>query len=49
MRAYEEQVEFIEKHGGRAILMASRALARVAKSPEDYARVYSRILGQAKD
>jgi uncharacterized protein DUF993 len=29
--------------------MASRALARVAKSPEDYARVYGRILGQAKD
>ncbi|MET0600231.1 MAG: dihydrodipicolinate synthase family protein [Mesorhizobium sp.] len=49
VRAYEEQVEFIEKHGGRAILMASRALARVAKSPEDYARVYGRILGQAKD
>jgi hypothetical protein len=47
--AYETQFEFIEKHGGRAILMASRALARVAKSPDDYARVYGRLLSQAKD
>jgi hypothetical protein len=27
------------------VLMASRALARVAKSPDDYAKVYDRILG----
>lgn len=47
--AYEEQLGFIEKHGGRAILMASRALAHVAKSPDDYRKVYGRILGQAKD
>ena len=49
IRAYEEQVGFVEKHGGRAILMASRALARVAASPDDYRKVYGRILGQAKD
>ena len=42
-------MEFVEKHGGRAIMMASRALARVAASPDDYAAVYGRILGQAKD
>ncbi|MXN47363.1 DUF993 family protein [Shinella kummerowiae] len=47
--AYEEQVGFVEKHGGRAIMMASRALARLAKSPDDYRKVYGRILGQAKD
>ncbi|SOC36808.1 uncharacterized protein DUF993 [Rhizobium subbaraonis] len=47
--AYEEQVGFVEKHGGRAIMMASRALARVARSPDDYRKVYGRILGQAKD
>ncbi len=47
--AYEEQVGFVEKHGGRAILMASRALARIARSPDDYRKVYGRILGQAKD
>lgn len=49
IRAYEAQLEFVEKHGGRAILMASRALARVAKSPDDYARVYGRILSQVRD
>ena len=47
--AYEEQVGFVEKHGGRAIMMASRALARIATSPDDYRKVYGRILGQAKD
>jgi hypothetical protein len=47
--AYGTQVEFVEKHGGRAIMMASRALARVARSPDDYAKVYGRILSQAKD
>lgn len=46
--AYEEQVGFVEGEGGRVILMASRALAKAAKTPEDYARVYGRILGQVK-
>lgn len=48
IRAYEEQVGFVEGQGGRMILMASRALAVAAKSPDDYARVYGRILGQVK-
>ncbi|GAA4119790.1 dihydrodipicolinate synthase family protein [Aminobacter aganoensis] len=47
--AYEEQFGFIEKHGGRTIMMASRALAHVAKSPDDYRKVYGRLLGQARD
>jgi hypothetical protein len=34
---------------GRLIVMASRALARAAKGPEDYARVYGRILAQVKE
>ena len=46
--AYEEQVGFVEAEGGRVILMASRALAAAAKSPDDYARVYGRILSQVK-
>lgn len=46
--AYEEQVGFVEGEGGQVILMASRALAACAKGPEDYERVYSRILGQVK-
>jgi hypothetical protein len=49
IRAYEEQIEAVEKLGGRIILMASRALAAAAKGPEDYARVYDRILSQTKE
>ena len=45
IRAYEEQVEAIEALGGRIILMASRALAACAAGPDDYRRVYGRILG----
>jgi hypothetical protein len=48
IRAYEEQCEAVEKMGGRIILMASRALTKAAKGPDDYARVYGRILGQVK-
>jgi hypothetical protein len=47
-RAYEEQVGFVEGLGGRVILMASRALARAARSPDDYRRVYGRILSQVR-
>ncbi|MEJ5086033.1 dihydrodipicolinate synthase family protein [Brucella pseudogrignonensis] len=49
IKAYETQAEFIEKNGGRFILMASRALACIARSPEDYARVYGHILTHARD
>ena len=47
--AYEEQIGAIEKLGGRIILMASRALGGSAKSPDDYARVYDRVLAQVKE
>ena len=46
--AYEEQCSAVEAAGGKIILMASRALAACAKSPDDYGRVYDRILGQVK-
>jgi hypothetical protein len=46
--AYEEQCEAIERLGGRIVLMASRALAACARSPDDYQKVYSRILTQVK-
>jgi hypothetical protein len=48
IRAYEMQMEAIEKLGGKLIVMASRALARVAQGPKDYERVYSCVLTQAK-
>ena len=46
--AYEEQIAFVEGQGGRIILMASRALAAAAKSPDDYVKVYARILTQVR-
>jgi len=48
IRGYETQMAAIEALGGKLIVMASRALARVAKSPADYERVYDRVLSQAK-
>jgi len=48
IRAYEEQMAAIEAAGGRLIVMASRALACVARSPAGYERVYDRVLTQAK-
>ena len=47
--AYEEQCAAVEAAGGRIILMASRALAACATSPDDYAKVYGRILAQVKE
>lgn len=47
--AYEQQMEAIEALGGRLIIMASRALVRVARGPEDYARVYGHILEQVRE
>ena len=44
MRAYAEQIEAVQALGGRLIVMASRALTRVARSAEDYRDVYRRIL-----
>ncbi|MDQ6634658.1 MAG: dihydrodipicolinate synthase family protein [Gemmatimonadota bacterium] len=45
-RAYAEQAGFVEARGGRVILMASRALAHAARSPDDYRRVYGTVLRQ---
>jgi hypothetical protein len=47
--AYLEQIEAVERCGGRVILMASRALAACARSPDDYARVYRRLLSQVRE
>ena len=47
--AYEQQIEAIEALGGRIILMASRALARLARSPDDYVRVYGKVLAQVRE
>jgi len=47
--AYEEQCTAVEVCGGRIVLMASRALAACATSPDDYIRVYDRILSQVSE
>jgi Protein of unknown function (DUF993) len=47
--AYEAQVEFVEAQGGRVILMASRALAALARSPDDYFAVYDRVLSGCRN
>jgi hypothetical protein len=46
--AYEEQCEFIESQGGQVVVMASRELARIAHGPDDYLRVYDRVLSQLR-
>ncbi|MCL6454710.1 MAG: dihydrodipicolinate synthase family protein [Alicyclobacillus sp.] len=49
VQAYEAQCEWIEAAGGQIILMASRALAAVAQTPDDYARVYDAVLSQVQE
>jgi hypothetical protein len=49
IRAYEEQIAAIEEVGGRVILMASRALAKLGRTPDDYAVVYDRVLSQVRE
>src|SRR3979409_1159415 len=49
IRAYEEQIAAVEKAGGRIILMASRALAKLGRNADDYAKVYDRVLSQVRE
>ncbi|MEJ3658477.1 dihydrodipicolinate synthase family protein [Actinomycetes bacterium KLBMP 9759] len=45
--SYLRQCELVEGAGGQVVLMASRALCRVARSADDYLAVYSTVLGAA--
>jgi Protein of unknown function (DUF993) len=47
-RAYEEECAVVEAEGGQVVLMASRELARIAGGPEDYERVYGRVLANLR-
>src|SRR3981189_1406589 len=49
IRAYEDQIAAVEKAGGRIILMASRALAKIGRNADDYAEVYNRVLSQVAE
>jgi hypothetical protein len=44
--AYEHQCEFVEGTGAQVIVMASRALASLATSADDYREVYGAVLRQ---
>jgi len=46
--AYLEQATAVEERGGRLVVMASRALARAARTPDDYVAVYDRVLSAAR-
>jgi hypothetical protein len=45
--AYGEQIEAVQRVGGRIILMASRALSRVATNADDYRYVYNKAIAMA--
>jgi len=45
--AYKEQLHFTEDAGAGAVLMASRHLARAARTADDYRRVYREVLAAA--
>lgn len=47
LNAYREQVAVVSEAGPKVILMASRALAKVASGPDDYLHVYSTLLREA--
>ncbi len=47
--AYEEQLAVVEDSGAQPVLLASRALAALARGPDDYAEVYGRLLRQTRE
>jgi hypothetical protein len=46
--AYTEQIAVVEDAGATVVVMASRQLAALATSPDDYAYVYDRLLTQVR-
>ena len=44
LNAYREQIAVVSEAGPKVILMASRALAKVASGPDDYLHVYASLL-----
>lgn len=46
LEAYREQISVVSGAGAKVILMASRALAAIADSPEDYLYVYNALLAE---
>ncbi|MEV5743361.1 dihydrodipicolinate synthase family protein [Microbispora rosea] len=44
---YLQQIEIVQDAGARVVVMASRQLARLARGPEDYHKVYATLLARA--
>jgi Protein of unknown function (DUF993) len=49
VQAYKAQFEVVEGAGGRAIMMASRALCTAARSEDDYKSVYDAVLAESRN
>ncbi len=49
LAAYQEQAEAIEAAGGQLILMASRAFTAISATPDDYYKVYRRLIDEAAE
>ncbi|SEE49656.1 Protein of unknown function [Arthrobacter alpinus] len=49
LAAYREQIAVVEASGAKVIIMASRALAKVASGPADYLALYGTLLSEAKE
>ncbi len=49
IQAYREQIALVSDAGAHVIVMASRALAQVARTPEDYRHVYDTLLSEVTE
>ena len=49
LAAYREQIAVVEASGAKVIIMASRALAKVAADPEDYLALYGTLLSEVRE
>lgn len=45
---YEEQLDVVEAAGAKPVLMCSRQLVKLARTPDDYCTVYDRVLRQVR-
>jgi len=48
IQAYQEQIGFVEGMSGTVVMMASRTLARVGSTADDYGKVYDCVLSGVK-
>ncbi|ALE92046.1 hypothetical protein AOC05_06390 [Arthrobacter alpinus] len=49
LAAYREQIAAVEASGAKVIIMASRALAKVASGPADYLALYGTLLSEVRE